>query len=96
VGEEVARANSPSYTGQGSNPIPLAEIMHSLKGYTARRANQALGRQGPFWQGEDYDHAARDAEELYRIIQYVIHNPVKAGLTTQWKNWRWTFVSSNL
>ena len=31
----------------------LAKIMHSVKGFTARQANQILGRVGlPFWQKE--------------------------------------------
>lgn len=59
---------------------PLAGIMHSLKSFTANRANEILGRRGQFWQRESYDHWVRDLEELERIVDYVIQNPVKAGL----------------
>ena len=61
---------------------PLAEIMHSLKSYTANRCNRILGRTGPFWQDESYDHWVRDEDELVRVIEYVENNPVKAGLVT--------------
>ena len=69
----------------------LSEIMHSLKRYTARRANQILGREGQFWQHESYDHVVRDEGELDRIINYVIENPVKAGLVKHWRDWEWTY-----
>ncbi len=59
---------------------PLAAIMHSLKSYTANKANEALGGMGAFWQGESYDHWVRDFEELERIVNYIKMNPVRAGL----------------
>jgi putative DNA methylase len=75
-GDEVADGQSP-----------LAGIMHSLKSYTANRANTQLGRRGPFWQGESYDHWVRDEDELERIVAYIAHNPVKAGLVKQPHEW---------
>src|SRR5437868_13312707 len=62
---------------------PLAEIMHSLKSYTANRANEILGRSGQFWQHESYDHWVRDDEELERIVAYIAWNPVKANLVRE-------------
>jgi putative DNA methylase len=66
---------------------PLARIMHSLKSYTANGANALLGRTGTFWQGESYDHWARDEDELGRIVDYIAANPVKAGLVRQPHEW---------
>jgi putative transposase len=65
-------------------PYPLSRIMQSLKGNTARKANQLLGRQGPFWKHESYDHVVRDNEEFKRIVNYVVMNPVRAGLPSRW------------
>jgi len=62
----------------------LSKIMHSLKGFTARRANHLLGRQGDFWQHESYDHVVRDNAEFQRIVTYVMENPSKAGLPLHW------------
>lgn len=42
---------------------PLTTIMHSLKSYTANRANAVLGRCGQFWEHESYDHWVRDLED---------------------------------
>jgi REP element-mobilizing transposase RayT len=70
---------------------PLAQIMHTLKGYTAGQANRLLDRSGAFWLHESYDHWVRDTAELERIVAYVVNNPVKAGLTSDWQTWPWTF-----
>jgi REP element-mobilizing transposase RayT len=69
----------------------LPKILQSLKRHTARQANLILGREGAFWQDESYDHVIRDNEEYTRIIHYVLENPVKAGLVSTWKEWRWTY-----
>lgn len=71
---------------------PLAKTMHSFKLYTARRANIVLGRTGQFWHHERYDHEVRDEAEWQRIVQYVLNNPVKAGLVTDWRDWPWTYL----
>ena len=72
----------------------LSSIMQSLKGYTARRANQLLGRRGAFWQHESYDHCVRNPDEWRRIITYVLNNPVKAGLVDEWEKWQWNYYRS--
>ena len=69
----------------------LSKNMHGLKGYTAREANLILGREGAFWQHENYDHYARDGRETERIIAYVLNNPVKAGLAASWEEWPWSY-----
>ena len=81
--------------GQNERYRPLASIMQSLKRYTAREASLALRRGGTFWQAESYDHVVRDAAELERIVSYVIHNPVKAGLVAEWEDWPWTYCASD-
>lgn len=69
----------------------LSRIMQSLKRRTASLANDLLGRQGSFWQGESYDHVVRDEDEWQRIVWYVLNNPVKAGLVQEWQAWPWTY-----
>lgn len=70
---------------------PLAQIIHSIKGYTAGKANQILARSGAFWQHKSYDHYVRDEGELARILAYVVNNPVKAGLVSDPHLWPWTY-----
>jgi hypothetical protein len=52
----------------------------------------ALGRQGAFWQDESYDRVIRDSEEFDRVISYVLENPVKAGLVSEWGKWPWSYL----
>jgi putative DNA methylase len=68
---------------------PLARIMHSLKSYTAHKANKLLGTSGQFWQHESYDHWVRDDQELAGIVDYIRWNPVGAGLTDEPHHWFW-------
>jgi REP element-mobilizing transposase RayT len=74
----------------------LTEIFQSLKRHTARKSNDILGRSGAFWQDESYDRIVRDQAELERIVKYVLYNPVKAGLVTDWKDWKWSYFRFEL
>src|SRR6266404_3769683 len=66
----------------------LEAILHSWKSYSAQKANALLGRTGPFWQREYFDHLVRDQSSLRRITQYIQDNPKRAGLL----NWPWVEV----
>src|SRR5690348_15346470 len=69
----------------------LPRITKSIKGFTARKANEILGRTGEkFWQDKSYDHCVRSNEELQRIIKYVERNPVRAGLVASIEDWVWS------
>jgi len=76
-------------------PVPqywsLPSILHSLKLYTAIRANRILQRSGQFWAHESYDHFVRDENQLGRIARYVLNNPLKAGLAKRWQDWPWSY-----
>ncbi len=70
--------------------VSRERIMHSLKRYTARECNGLLGRSGAFWQPESYDRLVRNEAELDRIVHYVEHNPVTAGLCERPEDWRFS------
>lgn len=74
----------------------LSSILHSLKRYTAVRANRILERQGDFWQHENYDHVVRDEKEFHRIVTYILNNPVSAGLVSTPDEWRWSYGRTSL
>ena len=63
----------------------LPGIVHSWKSFTAKEANRLIGRTGQFWQPEPYDHLIRDEDDFHGQVEYVLANPVRAGL----KNWKW-------
>jgi putative transposase len=87
---EISCTNPLRFVSENRTP---SAIMQSLKGYTAREANKLLGRTGKFWQEESYDHQVRDEEELARIIQYVLNNPIKAGIVSDWRHHKWTWLN---
>jgi len=67
----------------------LPEIMHAIKGASARKVNVLLGRSGPVWQEEFFDHVLRSNESLSEKVEYVFQNPVRAGLTKTAGEYRW-------
>ena len=66
----------------------LAQVMHSIKSYTASAANKLLGRSGQFWQKEYFDRYVRDAEHFARVVAYIESNPTTAGLCARARDWR--------
>jgi REP element-mobilizing transposase RayT len=72
----------------------VSALMQKLKGATAREANKQLHREGkPFWQHESYDRLVRSTEEFRRIENYIVQNPVRAGLTPSVEKYRWSSAS---
>ena len=71
--------------------VDLSKIMRTVKGFTARQANQILGFTGnAFWQRESYDHWVRDEREFNKIVEYIEMNPVKAELVAKPEDWPWS------
>ena len=71
--------------------VDLATLTKSLKGITAKRANAMLGRTGTaFWQVESYEHPVRGQREFERIKTHIEHNPVRAWLVREPRQYRWS------
>jgi putative DNA methylase len=62
-------------------PWTLSNIMHGIKGTSAHAVNRALGRRGPLWQSESFDHLVRSEVAWLDKREYTHRNPVAAGLT---------------
>jgi REP element-mobilizing transposase RayT len=88
--------NASSVRRRASSSYRVTSIVGNLKWYTALHGNKILGRTGAFWLHESYDHVVRNGEEFERIVQYVLHNPVKAGLTKNVKDWKWSYLQPKL
>jgi REP element-mobilizing transposase RayT len=69
----------------------LSDIMKRLKGSSAIAINKNLKREGSLWQAESFDRLIREEKEMYNIIKYVLLNPVKASLVSDWKDWEYTY-----
>jgi REP element-mobilizing transposase RayT len=71
--------------------VAPSDALRRLKGASAREANKLLGltRQA-FWQDESYDHVVRTQQEFERIENYILQNPVRAGLATVEEEYPWS------
>jgi REP element-mobilizing transposase RayT len=70
----------------------LATIMDGIKGASAHHINKTLARKGSVWQAESLDHVLRCSENLDAKIEYVLDNPVRAGLVKHRREYRWLWT----
>jgi len=75
--------------------ISLPELMSGIKGSSAHAINKALGRSGPVWQSEFFDHVIRSTESLDQKIRYIRMNPVRAGLVDRPEEYPWLWCDRN-
>lgn len=69
--------------------IPVFEIMGMIKGVSARRINQRVGRSGPFWRDGSYTRIIRCSDEYAETYHYIWCNPFAAGLVEHPDEWPW-------
>jgi putative transposase len=67
-------------------------IIKKVKSVIAREVNKILGKSGSFWQREYFDYCARSEKEIMTITNYILMNPVKAGLVDLPEEWQWSWV----
>lgn len=70
-------------------PISLPEIFQKVKSESAHRINKHLGRKGRVWQDESFDHVLRREQSISDKVEYVMLNPVRAGLVRNPLDYRW-------
>jgi REP element-mobilizing transposase RayT len=69
----------------------LAEILHSVKSFSAQKISRQRGVQGAIWQDERYDRIVRDEAEFLEKWQYIRNNPVKEGLAPSPEEYPWLY-----
>ncbi len=52
----------------------------SWKRFTARKIHEVMGRNGEFWQVEQFDHLVRSAEQFEHFRRCIAENPQRARL----------------
>lgn len=78
---------APQYDTNG--PVSIAAIMHAIKGASAHRINKFLVRKGKVWEEESFDRALRQEESIGDKVDYILGNPVGAGLAKDPLEYRW-------
>jgi REP element-mobilizing transposase RayT len=79
--------------GTADNPFPLSKITQSWKRHSSTKIKKTLGIADSVWQAESYDHVIRNEQELMHYLEYVMENPVQAGLVEKWDDWKWSWVN---
>jgi REP element-mobilizing transposase RayT len=74
------------------NLYSLVEILQAIKSASAHSMNRALGRSGPVWQEESFDHVLRSEESFDEKVEYIRQNPVRRGLVKRPEDYRWLWV----
>lgn len=67
----------------------MSEITQTIKSVTAHKINRLLRRSGSFWLHESYDRIIRNDHEYYATFDYIVMNPVAAGLARRPEDWLW-------
>jgi len=88
--DHVHLALTPRWDEQVSFSIP--EIMQEIKSVSAHRITKETGHVGRVWQEESFDRALRHEEDLTGKIEYMLSNPVRAGLVQEASAYRWAWV----
>ena len=67
----------------------LSHIMNRVKNVSAHFINAELGRRGPVWQREYFDHILRSDESRWTKGESIVMNPVRRGLVATPEEYRW-------
>lgn len=62
----------------------LADVVGAFKSISTIQVNRLLQRKGvPLWQRSYYEHIIRKGEDLRKIQQYILENPLNWALDTE-------------
>jgi REP element-mobilizing transposase RayT len=69
----------------------LHSWVSAFKRYTTRSAKRGFGIHR-LWQKNYYEHIIRKEESLIKIAEYIINNPVRKGLVTDWREYPYSVL----
>lgn len=93
--EHVHLLLTPLCDAQG-NLFSLVEILQGIKGASAHSVNRALGRFGPVWEEESFDHVLRSEESFLEKVEYIRRNPVRRGLVRVAEDYPWLWIEKGV
>lgn len=59
----------------------LSKVMQRVKGVSAKKINDLLGKSGKFWADDYYDKVMRDEKHFGVVYEYIKNNPLKISKT---------------
>ena len=73
----------------------LQDWVSAFKRYTARIAGQMPDIK-LLWQSNFYDHVVRKDESLLEICSYILNNPVRKGMVSNWEEYPYSQIVDSL
>lgn len=68
--------------------MQLSRVMQLIKGGSSIEINRLLNQKGTtVWQAENFDTYIRNEKHKEIVINYILNNPVKAGLVKDWEEY---------
>ena len=69
--------------------ISISALLQRMKSVSSHGTNHLLRRRGRLWQDESFDRILRSTEDVRRKAEYIVNNPIRAGLVSQLCEYRW-------
>jgi putative transposase len=71
----------------------MSHAVHRLNGLYAQGFNQRHERRGHLFENRFSSWVIEDEGHLHAAVEYVLENPVRAGLCAHAKDWLWSWSS---
>lgn len=65
----------------------IIEFAREIKGLSTKIC-WSYGCKGKIWQTSFYDHFLRKSEDLVKTVDYILYNPVRKELATEWQDYK--------
>jgi alanyl-tRNA synthetase/REP element-mobilizing transposase RayT len=83
--KEQDREGQPVFWG-------LAELMHSIKSYSAKEINRIEDAEGAVWEPEYRDRLVKSDEELEEVFSYICRNPWDSQVVGPDADYEWLWT----
>jgi REP element-mobilizing transposase RayT len=77
------------FCAPGNDAKNLSQFMKCWKEWTSKRIKRTCDLDGVVWHAEFFDHLLRSHESYAQKWDYVLQNPVRAGLVQNINEWPW-------
>ncbi len=68
----------------------LVDLIRGWKSFSSNTLRKE-GLEGPLWQRGFFDHALRQEEDIEAAANYIVNNPVRAGLVGDWRDYPYSW-----
>src|SRR5207249_1497977 len=71
----------------------LAEILHTIKSFTAHGINKVEDEGGSLWEKERFDRYVRSDRDLEEKFHYILGNPWNSGVVADGEEYPWIWFA---